>query len=148
LKVLIGFVLMLLPLTAQAQVNKCLDSSGKVVGYASQCPPGTRAEQTGIRNSPAATPPAGQKSLAEREADFRKRQIEQAEAAKKAAQTTEEDADRRRSCDSARAYLASLQTGNRIARTDPATGARVFLEEKDLPGEIAAAQRAVAASCK
>jgi len=149
LNALLGFVLVLLPLTASAQVNKCLDSSGKVVGYASQCPPGTRVEQTGIRNSPATvTPPAGQKSLSEREADFRKRQMEQAETAKKAAQKTEEDSDRRRSCDSARSYLASLQAGNRITRADPATGERVFLEEKDLPGEIAAAQRTVAANCK
>ena len=57
-----------------AQVNKCLDASGKVVGYASECPAGSRAEPTNIRNAPQSGTDTS-KSLAERDAEFRKRQI-------------------------------------------------------------------------
>src|SRR5688572_3821875 len=75
-----------------AQINKCMDKSGKVVGYANECPAGTRSEAADIKAPPAPAPavtPAGAappspKSLAERDADFRKRQIEKQEAEAKA----------------------------------------------------------------
>jgi hypothetical protein len=86
-------------------------------------------------------------SLAERGADFRKRQAEQQEADKKSALKAQDMADRSQNCTDAQAYLKSLQAGARIVRTDPKTGERVFLEDADRPGEIQRAQRAADSNC-
>lgn len=133
---------------AHAQVSKCLDKSGKVVGYGSECPPGTRVEQMNIRSAPAAAPATSGRSLAEQEADFRKRQIEKREAQSKTEKQAADVEARARACDSARSYLKSLQAGTRIVRADPNTGERTFLDDADYPKEKAAAQRSVEANCK
>jgi Domain of unknown function (DUF4124) len=140
-------LLSLAPLLASAQVMKCLDGAGKVVGYASDCPPGTRPEQTGIRNAPAPAA-SSQKSLAERDAEFRKRQLEQKEATEKAEKKTAEVRERKEACEASQAYLKNLQGGQRIRKTDPRTGEPSFLTEADYPKEIASAQKAVTANCK
>ena len=149
MKQMIGVILVLLSGAAYGQLFKCVDPSGKVE-YASVCPPGTKPEATGIRNTPAASPSAvaPQKSFAERDAEFRKRQIEQREALAKQEKKSEEDEQRQRACASARSYLKSLQSGGRITRTDPKTGERMFLEDKSYSKEIATAQRAADANCK
>jgi hypothetical protein len=132
---------------AVAQVNKCLDKAGKVVEYAAECPPGTRAEGTGIRSAPA-SPSSAEKSLAERDADFRKRQLEQKEAAEKSEKKAAEARERKEACEASQAYLKNLQAGNRIRKTDPKTGEPSFLADADYPKEIAVAQKAVTANCK
>ncbi len=148
MKKTIGVILMLLSGTVFGQMYKCVSPSGQVE-YASVCPPGAKQENTGIRNSPgAAASDAPQKSIAERDADFRKRQMEKQDAAAKQEKTSAESEQRKRSCDSARSYLASLKSGARISRTDPKTGERVFLEDTDYARESADAQRAVDANCK
>jgi hypothetical protein len=134
---------------AHAQIKKCLDPSGKVVSYGNECPPGTRSADTGIRSTPApVAAPSKEKSLAERDAEFRKRQIEQQEAQSKEAKLAADEEARRRSCDNARSYLKGLESGARLVRTDPNTGERVFLEDAERAREMAAAQKAVEANCK
>jgi len=141
-------LIMMLPGVAAAQVNKCLDASGKVVGYAAECPPGTRSEQTHIKSAPASGAAPAQKSLAERDADFRKRQMEKQEASAKADKKATDTAHLKRACEDSRAYLKALQERQRITRTDPRTGERSFLADADYPKEIAAAQQAVSNNCK
>lgn len=148
MKKTIGVILALLSGTVYGQLYKCVGPSGQVE-YASVCPAGTRQENTRIRNAPgSATSAAPQKSVAESDADFRKRQMEKQDTAAKQEKKSAEDEQRQRNCDSARSYLASLKSGARISRTDPKTGERVFLEDKDYTSEIANTQRAVDASCK
>lgn len=147
MKALLAALILLLPGLAQAQINKCFDAAGKVVAYGAQCPPGTRSEQTSIRNAPASPSPEA-KSLAEREADFRKRQVEKQEADAKAAKSSAESAQRQRACDESRLYLKNLQAGQRIRRQDPKTGESTYLADADYPKEIASAQRAVDGNCK
>lgn len=130
-----------------AQVNRCLDANGKVVGYGSQCPPGTRQETTGIRNAPSA-PTSSSRSIAEQDAEFRKRQIEKQDAQAKAEKSAARQEERTRACDSARSYLKTLQSGMRVARMDPNTGERVFLGDEDRAREMTTAQRAVDANCR
>lgn len=146
----IGLITMLLlSATVHAQLLKCIGKDGRVE-YAGQCPPGTRAQDTGIKSTPSAAPSGSaepQKSLAERDAEFRKRQMEKQEAEAKEAKKTAEDAQRKRACDDARAYLKSLEARNRVAKTDPKTGERIYLEEADYASEIAAAQRSIQANC-
>jgi len=147
-KTTIGVILVLFSGAVYGQLYKCASPSGNIE-YASACPAGTRQENTGIRNAPgAANSAAPRKSVAESDADFRKRQMEKQDATAKLEKKSAEDAQRQRNCDSARSYLASLQSGARISRTDPKTGERVFLEDKDFARETADAQRAVGANCK
>lgn len=138
---------MALPAAAHAQIMKCIGAGGRIE-FAAACPPGTRAEATGIRNNPGAAPATAQKSLSERDADFRKRRLEQQETAKKADEKSQEAKDRQQNCENAQAYLRSLQSGIRIGKTDPKTGERVYLEDADRAVEITRAQRAVDTNCK
>ena len=148
MKFVIALLIMLAPVAAHAQLLKCVGTDGKVE-YASQCPPDTREIQTGIRNVPSAAPPAAaQKSLAEREADFRKRQTEGAEALQKDEKNAAATAEQRYACDNARSYLKARQEGQRITRTDPKTGERVYLDDSEYASETARAQRAVSELCK
>jgi len=159
-KFIIAMVMMLAPLTVHAQMLKCISKDGKVE-YAAQCPPGTREQQTGIKSTPAAAAPAASdkagdkgadkskpKSVTEQEADFKKRQVEQAEAAGKKEKEDAEAAQRKRACDEARNYLAGLESGARITRNDPKTGERVFLEDAARAQEVQRAQQSVQANCK
>jgi len=147
MKLVAAILIVLSPACAAAQVNRCLDASGKVVGYAAECPAGTRAEETTIKSAPGAST-STQKSLAEREADFRKRRMEKQEADTKAEKKTLEAADRKRACEESRSYLKALQEHQRISRTDPRTGEHVLLSDSDYPQELARAERSVAQSCK
>jgi hypothetical protein len=151
-------ITLMMPGFAAAQINKCLDKSGKVVGYGSECPAGTRSEASGVKSAPAAsssgaaagasTPAPTQKSLAERDADFRKRQMEKQEGDTKAQKAGAESERRKQACDDSQSYLKSLQAGNRIVRTDPRTGERSYLTDTDYPAEIAKTQQSVQSYCK
>jgi len=151
-KAAIALIVLLAPFAAHGQLLKCIGSDGRVE-YAAECPPGSKQVQTGIRtttegpsSSGAASPQ--QKSVAEQEAAFRKRQMESQEARQKDEKKLAEDREQSAVCEQARTYLNSLKIGNRIARNDPKTGERIFLEDPDRPAEIARAQRAVDSNCK
>lgn len=147
MKTIIAVLVMLMPGVAAAQINKCIDAAGRTVGYAAECPAGTRAEQTNIKSSPKAAP-VEQKSAAEREADFRKRQVEKQEATAKAEKKGADDTRRKQACEDSQTYLKSLQARQRITKTDPKTGERTFLDDSEYPAEIARAEKGVAANCK
>ena len=154
-KTIIALAATLFATAAHGQLLKCVSKDGRVE-YAAQCPAGTREQSTGIKNTPAPAPaaaPSGApgakpQSLADRDEDFRKRQTEQQEAEAKEAKKTAEAAQRQRACEDSRSYLKNLQSGNRVARIDPKTGERVFLEDAQYAAEIAAAQKVVDANCK
>jgi hypothetical protein len=150
-KLPIALFVMLFPLAAHGQLLKCVGKDGSVE-YATQCPSGTTELSTGIRSTkegPSSTtsPPQG-KSIADREAEFRKRQIEREESRQKDEKKTAEEQEKRAACAQAQAYLKSLQEYQRITQTDPKTGERVFLEDTDRPAELAKAQRVVDSNCK
>jgi len=145
--ILVLLALAFLPIAAYAQIMKCVGAGGRIE-FATSCPPGTKAQSTGIQNSPAAASSSTQKSLAERDAEFRKRQVDQQKSEKKSEEQAQEQSDRKQNCDSAQAYLRGLQSGARAAKTDPKTGERVFLEDSERVTEITRAQRAVDTNCK
>lgn len=152
MKLIIALLLTLFATTAHAQLLKCIGKDGRVE-YAAQCPAGTKEQATGIRSAPApATAPAGtadpKKSLAEQDAEFRKRQAAQEQAQAKDAKKSADEALRERACNDARAYLKNLQSGNRIVSADPKTGERVYLDDSQYASEIAAAQRSIDTHCK
>ena len=151
-RLLAGCVAMLLTGVAAGQILECVDAKGKKE-YAQTCPPGTVKETkltkggTGASSAGASTAPAT-KSLSERDADFRKRNLERQEAEAKSAKDQADAKDAERNCSDAMVQLKSLQEGQRIGRIDPSTGERAFLEDKDRPAEIANAQKAVDGWCK
>jgi hypothetical protein len=167
MKRFVAVAMMVMSAGAAAQINKCVDKSGKVVGYGYECQPGTTAQTSGVKASPPPAPAAGAasaapgavssgsaspagaaKSTAERDADFRKRQMEKQESTAKDDKKSAAAAQNQRACDELRAYLKSLQSGNRITRTDPKTGERIFLADSDSSTETTRTQQTLQANCK
>ena len=155
MKTIVAVAMMAVSAVASAQINKCLDAKGKVVGYGSECPAGTRSEASGVKASPApaassagSAPAGAPQSAAERDADFRKRQIEKQEADAKSTKKAAAAEQNKRACEDSRAYLASLQGGHRITRTDPKTGERVFLSDPEYAQEIARTQKNMQTNCR
>ena len=147
----IALLFLLAPLAVQAQLMKCVGSDGRVE-YAAECPPGTKGQQTGIpttREGPStSTAPGKQKSLAERDAASKKGAAEREDAQKKDQQKQAEAEQRRRACADARSYLASLEGGARLTRTDPKTGERAFVEDDQRAKEAAYARSMIQENCK
>ena len=127
---------------------ECIDAKGAKT-MAQFCPPGTVKENKLMKGgtAPAGSGGTAAKSLAERDADFKKRTLDRQEAEAKGAKEKSDAKDNERNCLEARAQLRSLQEGQRVSRTDPKTGERAFLEDKDRPGEIANAQKSVDQWC-
>ena len=143
-----GFVALLAAGTASGQIFACTDSKG-TREFARACPPGTVKERQVSGTAPAAGGSASpaSKTLAEKDAEFRKRTMERQESEAKAAKELAEARDSKRNCDEARSQLKQLVDGQRIVRTDPNTGERTFLDDKDRASEIAIAQKNVEGWC-
>jgi hypothetical protein len=113
-------------------------------------PPGTPASRVLQAPGPRAAAPAAAlpaaPSVAERNAAFEKRRIEQAERESKASEQAQLAADNARNCEQARTYERTLASGQRISKLDR-NGERAFLSDQEKAQEIAAAQR-VLARCK
>jgi hypothetical protein len=113
-------------------------------------PPGTPASRVLQSPGPRGAAPAVDQptapSVAERNAAFEKRRIEQAERESKDGEQARAAADNARNCDQARAYQRTLANGERIARLDK-NGERAYLSEQDRAQETATVQR-VLAQCK
>ncbi len=151
-QLLTGCALLLAAGAAAGQVMECFDAKGSKT-IAQFCPSGTVKENKLMKGGAGPAPAAGAataapaKSLAERDAEFKKRVVERQEAETKAAKEKSDAKDLDRNCLDARAQLRGLQDGQRISRTDPKTGERIVLEDKDRPAEIATAQRSVDQWC-
>jgi uncharacterized protein YaiL (DUF2058 family) len=145
---LIGCLSTLWVASSAAQVMECVDAKGRKE-FAQTCPPGTVKETKRAAPASGGTGNTGtaSKSLAEQDADFRKRALARQEAEAKAEKEKTETKDASRNCNDARAQLKQLQDGSRIAKTDPNTGERSFLQDKERPAEITSAQKAVDGWC-
>jgi hypothetical protein len=148
-KTILALLMIMLSATAYGQLVKCTTKDGKVI-YANSCPPDTTEQQ--IRSAPASSgagaPPAAQKSLAERDADFKKRMIEKQEMEQKEVKKLAEAQQKREACEGAQAYLKSLESGIRIQRTDPKTGERIYMEDEERASETVRARARVEQACK
>lgn len=86
------------------------------------------------------------KSLAEQNAEFKKRRMEQAEKEKKAAEEARLAAEKSKHCERTRSYLRALESGERIAQTD-SSGDRTFLSDEQRERELREARK-LAQDCK
>lgn len=155
--------------TAMAQMYKWIDKDGKV-RYGDTPPAGSKttsikAPKAGDAPAPGPstasvsaprsgdTPPTakdakkGPLTPAEQEQEYRKRQQESAQASKKAEQESQAQAAKSEGCERTKEYLRTLQSGQRIARTNP-SGERYYMDDAQVAQEIAKAQQSVQQSCK
>jgi len=134
---------------ASAQQYKWVDKDGKV-RYGDVPPPGVTA--TPMRPPPPGTAPApaakkdGEKPLSP-EAAFRKRQEEAEKEREKQAKAGQEAQEKRENCTRAEDALRSLESGQRVARTD-SKGERYFLDDAQTAQETARARQSVQEWCK
>ena len=130
-----------------AQIYSWRDADGQM-HYSDQPPTGVakprKLETTG---APPEDSEAARRKLAQEEMDFRKRQLDAAEADAKAAKSAAELADRQDNCRKAKAYLQTLESGVRISRSND-KGEPAFLDEQGRQQEIGAARRAADSWCK
>lgn len=135
---------------ASAQQYKWIDKDGKV-RYGDTPPPGVKATPLKAPAGPAAPAAAGKKggplTPAEQEQAYRKRLLEGRDAQEKEEKERAAAADRKLNCDRAQEHVRTLESGQRIARTD-SKGERVFMEDDERAREVEAARKSAAQFCK
>jgi hypothetical protein len=151
--------------TANAQVYKCIDAAGKIIYSQNPCPANTKSGTVTRRvDRPSAAPAAtaagsadtaakgdaakktGPKTTADLEQDLRKRQQDQAKAAKESSEKSAEAQRKQENCRSARERLAQLEIGGRMTRVNP-QGERYYLEDAQIEQEKTGARADVAQAC-
>lgn len=95
---------------------------------------------------PASRASAAPKTLAEQEADFRKRLADQQKGEQQQADQEVQDAKRADACNQAKTYMDMLQGGTRLLRPD-ANGQRNFLDDDQRSAEIQKTQEIIDKNC-
>ena len=112
---------------AAATTYKWVDANGRTV-YSDQPPPGNvKTEVVGA--AATASNPDAVKDLANREADFKKRQMDRAEDAKKAEKARAENQKLAGFCEQARAQVAGLRSVDLVMFRLNEKGERVQLDD-------------------
>jgi len=136
---------MLIAAGASAQQYKWVDKDGKV-RYGDVPPPGVKAtpmKPPASGPSPAAPAPS---AGAQPDAEKRKRQADAAKEKEKAEKAEQEAQVRKENCELARDALRTLESGQRISRTD-AKGERYFLDDDQRAAETTKARQRVGQWC-
>lgn len=141
------------------------DEGGHVIASDMPPPPGTPSSR--IMKSPRAGPPPRQvadapatdqakpdaakaeapKSLADRDLDYKQREKERAEAAKKSDEEATKAKALQENCTAVRGNLAGLQAGGRASRVNE-RGEKVYLDDTQRQAEVTKAQGQIAQYCK
>ena len=138
-------VLFLAP-SAGAQIYQWKDESGKTV-ISDKPPVGYVRQQKTVDSGTQVQNGQKQKSLADREMEFRKRQKESQESGDKARKEEASTAEKRESCDNARRQLQALESGERIALRDD-KGERYYMEDAQREQEATKTRNFIDSSCK
>jgi hypothetical protein len=93
--------------------------------------------------APPASESAAAPTLAERNADFKKRQQEAADKEKKAAEQARLAADKAKNCERTRDYMRTLESGERISYNDR-NGEKSFLTDEQRAAEMRDARQTLA----
>ncbi|CUI03387.1 DUF4124 domain-containing protein [Massilia antarctica] len=86
-------------------------------------------------------------SLADREADYRKRTKAKEDEQKKTTAEATRKANNKIACESARTYKRNLEQGTRVSSTDK-NGERTFMDDSKRASEIARANKTISDGCK
>jgi len=118
--------------SAQAQVYKCVDSSGKTIYSQDPCPANTKSG-TMSRSGPSAPAAPSPDSTADK-------------AAKESGQKDAEAQRKAEACRNARDRLAQYEIGGRLSRIN-AQGERYYLEDTQVEQEKVQARADIARAC-
>ena len=138
----------LLSFNAHGEVNKWVDDNNRV-HYSDQPPPANTQVTpliTTATPATAASAVSAPKSLAERDAEYKKAQKAKEEAAQKTAKQQEEARTRQKFCADTRISLKSLEEGARISTYD-AKGERTFLDDAARQQRIEEARKSISTTC-
>jgi Domain of unknown function (DUF4124) len=128
---------------AHAQLYKWVDKDGRV-SYSDQPPPAQASKQLNVSPGPA---PAAQRSALDIDKErekIRQSEREKSKVAEDAAKKAQIDQE---NCTRAKAYLATVTSGGRIATFD-AKGEPTILSDEQIEAERGKAQKAVDEACK
>ena len=129
-----------------AQIYQWKDESGKTV-ISDKPPVGYVRQQKTIESGTQAQNGQKQKSLADREMEFRKRQKESQDIGDKARKEESSATEKRENCDNARRQLQALESGERIALRDD-KGERYYIDDAQREQETAKTRSFIESSCK
>ena len=88
------------------------------------------AEPAAAAAAPSSSAASGPLSLADRDADYKKRQLEKADKDAKAADEAKQKLAKRKNCEIARAYMSQLASGERIGVVGN-NGERAFMNDAE-----------------
>ena len=128
-----------------AQIYQWKDETGKTV-ISDKPPVGTASTVQKVNSAPPSSGPSAQKSTADREMEMRKRQQETQGNSEKAAKEQVAAAEKTKNCESARRYLQTLESGERIALRDD-KGERYFMEDAQREQETANTRQLIQSNC-
>ncbi len=129
-----------------AQVYQWTDENGKTI-YSDKPPIGAPGQPQKIHTPSPAASSATQKTLADRDLEFRKRQKESQESAEKAKKEQSASAEKQQYCDNTRRRLQALESGERISMHDD-KGERYYMDDAQRDKEIAKARQDIGSNCK
>jgi Domain of unknown function (DUF4124) len=139
---------------AHAQVYKCVGAGGATVYSQSPCPSGAKSSVISQEPRPAAAEAPGSKSAkpgaesaADKEMDYRKRQLDREAADKKATEQLAEEKRKQDDCRRAREAIAQYDIGGRLSRID-SKGERYYMGDDEIALERAKAQAVASQACK
>jgi len=140
-------VVALLAATAvSAQVYEWKDAQGKT-HYSDKPPVGTAQVQKIAAPESSAPSNSAQKTTADRELEFRKRQKDAQESAEKAKKDQAASTDLKDNCENARRALEVLESGERIALRD-GQGERYYMDDAQRQQETDKARQFIQTYCK
>ncbi len=145
-RILFGVAVFLAISAADAQIYQWKDDNGKTV-ISDKPPSGPVKEQRKIETESTGGIATGQKTIADRDLDFRKRQKEAQDNAEKAKKQQTAAADKAENCANARRQLTTLESGERISMRDD-KGERYYLDDAQRQQEIVRTRQIVAQSCQ
>jgi hypothetical protein len=124
-----------MPPPASVPNNRILKQPGPALPNRSTTPEIPSADSSQPAAGIAGAKDKGPMTTAEKNADFQKRKMEQAENDKKAAEKAQLAVDKAKNCEQARAYNKALQDGGRLARTDK-NGEKSYLSDDQRAQEV------------
>lgn len=131
---------------AHAEVYKWKGADGKI--HYSDLPPSGHPEDHKVglkRTAPQESNSA--KSIAEQDAEFKKRRIDAEEKKSKEEKQLAEVKEKERNCAAAKGNLKMLEEDGRVVSYNE-KGEKIFVDDKDRPQMIADARKAVDSWCK
>jgi hypothetical protein len=144
----LAILLLLTSMNTYAALNKWVDAEGKV-HYSDTAPPEVKAKT--LRNFDSSSPAAAsaeapQKTLAEREAEWKKSQKSKEEAAKKEEQEKEVASVKKKNCESARGNLAIYENSPKIVNYNE-KGEPIYLSDEARKSNTEDARNSVSKYC-